>query len=52
MVAVAVSGSSLVGIGLSLLNGYGAYRFDLHRYLQFWTLGTGHHFIGARAFKD
>jgi hypothetical protein len=30
MVAGAVSGSSLVGVGLSLLNGYGAYRFDLH----------------------
>jgi len=43
MVAVAVEGGGLLrvlGVGLSLLNGYCAYGFDGHMHLHFLDLGN------------
>jgi hypothetical protein len=43
MVAVAVDGGGLLrvlGVGLSLLNGYCAYGFDGHKHLHFLDLGN------------
>jgi hypothetical protein len=47
MVAVAVEGGGVLGVGLSLLNGYGAHRFDAHMHLHFWTLQQVITSIGA-----